>query len=92
MSDQNVKGKSKYESPVLIPLGEMAKGTGAECAAGTSAAGNCREGGAANPGYCQAGTTAIPGYCTAGTGAQTACTDGNSATTGACTGGTFPGA
>lgn len=34
MSDQNDKKKSKYESPVLVPLGEMAKGSGA-CTGGS---------------------------------------------------------
>ncbi len=35
MSEQNDKGKSKYESPILVPLGEMAKGSGA-CTMGSS--------------------------------------------------------
>jgi hypothetical protein len=86
MSDHNAKGKPKYESPVIVPLGEMARGAGAECAAGSNAVGNCRAGNSANPGYCQAGTIANPGYCTAGITASTACTDGTGATS-ACTAG-----
>lgn len=95
MSDQNIKGKSKYESPILVPLGEMAKGTGALCEAGSSADVYCKAGGTAvsgSPGYCQAGTVAHPGYCTAGTDASTACTTvGAAAASAACTGGTTAG-
>ncbi len=77
MSDQNATGKPKYESPVIIPLGEMAKGTGqGECVAGSSAASNCRGGTSANPGYCQAGPNATPGYCHAGDNALADCTAG----------------
>jgi hypothetical protein len=70
MSGQNAKGKSKYESPVLVPLGGMAKGTGA-CTTGSSYAGVCvyNPGGNApytEPGNCTAG--GLPnGYCSAGT-------------------------
>ena len=35
MPGQNTKGKSKYESPVLVPLGELARGSGA-CGGGSS--------------------------------------------------------
>lgn len=92
----NAKGKSKYESPVIMPLGEMARGAGpaSDCVdTGSSAtAGYCRAGTTASPLDCTGGTTATS-YCTdAGTAAGTACTAGVTATTEACTGGTFPGA
>ena len=90
MSDSNAK--AKYEAPILVPLGAMAKGLGAACSAGSNADTDCVAGGTANPGFCQAGTTANPGYCTAGTSAATACSDGNVASTAACSAGTFPGA
>lgn len=80
MSDKNAKGKSKYESPVLVPLGEMAKGSG-----------YCRTGSGASDGDCTSGGSAAS-YCTAGTSAGTACTAGNVASAAACTAGTQPGA
>jgi hypothetical protein len=74
MSDQNVKGKSKYESPILVPLGEMAKGFGeAACAPGSG-------------GDCTAGPTATRD-CTAGPNALRACTQGDAATVGCTAGG-----
>ena len=77
MSEKDVKGKSKYESPVLVPLGEVAKGSGA-CtpgSAGTGAA--CTAGGAVgvNPINCTAGSNATDA-CTAGNTAKVACTAG----------------
>ena len=87
MSDQSEKEKPKYESPIVVPLGEMAKGTGAYCAAGGTPMppGNyCAEGTitvSGSPGYCEAGGTASPGYCTAGTTAETACTAGGNRNT-----------
>ncbi len=96
MSSQNAKGKSKYESPILVPLGEMAKGSGL-CEAGSSVAPVACSPGAADTGAldCTAGSTATRD-CTAGTAAVRncsqgvsaipACTAGNSAT-GACTAG-----
>jgi hypothetical protein len=102
VSDKNAKGKSKYESPILIPLGEMAKGTGTGgglCSVGgnPAAPGNyCSAGpvtvSAGVPGYCEAGNAASPGYCTAGTTAATACTEGTTASSAACSDGTSAGA
>ena len=102
MSDQTEKGKPKYESPIVVPLGEMAKGAGtggALCAAGASPLGPgnyCAAGpvtvSAGLPGYCEAGGDASPGYCTAGTTAATACTAGTTASGAACTAGTMAGA
>ncbi len=95
MSNQNAKGKLKYEAPALVALGEMGKGLGA-CSGGSSAATSCSTGSGVNgyctsvgsvtigpPGYCTAGTTATGGYCTSnGTTAGAACTT-NGATAGA---------
>ena len=102
MPDKNVKGKSKYEAPILVPLGEMAKGSGA-CGAGSSGlpeACSAGTGVEVSPINCTAGTTATTA-CTAGATAQTACTAGpanNGATCSAggsasptCTGGAAPG-
>ena len=72
MSDQNAREKPKYESPTLVPLGEMAEGSGA-CTAGSGDTDTCTAGGLA--------ATA----CTAG-GAASACSDGIG--TSACTSGT----
>ncbi len=87
MSDQNVKGKSKYEAPVLVPLGEIAKGSGA-CAPGSGGAPvTCSAGtgvGVPDP-ACTAGADATT-TCTAGTAASTDCTQGVSATN-ACSAG-----
>ena len=64
MPNQNDKGKPKYESPTVVPLGELAQGTG-YCAAGSNTPGD----------YCTAGTVA-GSACTAGTAAPAACTAG----------------
>jgi hypothetical protein len=77
MLKQEAKGKPKYESPAVVPLGEMAQGTG-YCAPGSNAADS----------YCTAGTVAGTA-CTAGTGAPAACTHGSG--TGTCTGGSLVG-
>jgi hypothetical protein len=92
MSDQNAKGKPKYESPVLVPLGEMAIGSGA-CSTGSGvvcapyAATACVNTGGSPVDYCEAGVCATQNaasYCSAGTTASTTayCTAGNSG--GAC--------
>jgi hypothetical protein len=73
MPDQNAKGKPKYESPILVPLGGLARGSGA-CTAGSGYvgackidvigtnpggyAGDCTSNGAAPIGNCTAGVTA----------------------------------
>jgi hypothetical protein len=98
MSDQNAKGKSKYESPILVPLGEMAKGSGV-CSTGSSVAGgvpwgdvtNCTVGAcfaSITPGItdCTGGGTASQD-CTAGPNAGRDCTAGVCALR-ACTAGT----
>lgn len=100
MSNQNAGGKSKYESPVLVPLGEMAKGSGVcatgssvvpvvACSPGNADAADCSGGGTdagAGATSCTAGPTAT-NNCTAGLSAQMACTAGTAARN-ECTGGT----
>jgi len=87
---------SKYESPILAPLGAMAKGSGL-CEAGSGVLPPGCVPGAADAAVidCTAGSTAVRD-CTAGTAALNncsqgvsalpACTAGDSAT-GACTAG-----
>jgi hypothetical protein len=70
----NDKEKSKYEAPILMPLGEMAKGSGA-CEAGSSV-GNFNAGCLVYPGpydteTCSAGTAPVD-YCASGTNANQA--------------------
>lgn len=79
MSNNNVKMKSQYESPILVPLGEMAKGSGV-CTTGSSVVPVLCTAGAADAGAVGASD------CTAGSGATSACTAGNTAQT-ACTAG-----
>jgi hypothetical protein len=98
MSNQNAKGKPKYESPVIVPLGEMAKGSGV-CSAGSSvtggvawgdigtcAVGPCVVAGGAGITNCVAGPAASQD-CTAGPNASRDCTAGVCAIR-ACTAGT----
>lgn len=94
MSDRNAKRKSKYESPILVPLGEMAKGSGV-CSVGSSVTGapwdeigTCTAGTCVSPGI----TDCAPGYtatqdCTAGPTANRDCSAGTCALR-ACTAGT----
>jgi len=88
MSDQNAKGKSKYESPILVPLGEMAIGSGA-CSTGSGVVcapyggATCSNTGSSPVDYCDAGVCAnqnAASYCSAGTTASSTayCTAGNS--------------
>jgi hypothetical protein len=74
MSDNEKTTKPKYESPTVVPLGEMAKGSGA-CSAGSAV-----------PIDCSAGGTATQD-CTAGPTASRACTQGDIATVGCTAGG-----
>src|ERR1035437_11033477 len=66
MSEQNAEGKLKYESPILVPLGEMAKGSGA-CTTGSNVVAPACNPGAADSAVidCTAGATAAQD-CTAG--------------------------
>ena len=69
MSEQNVKGKLKYESPILVPLGGVAKGSGL-CSTGSAYAGTCVYNPDGNGPYdvtdCKAGGTPAD-MCSAGT-------------------------
>jgi hypothetical protein len=88
--------KAKYETPVLTPLGEMARGSGL-CETGSSVVAPSCSPGAADAAVldctagltatrdCTAGTAALRN-CTAGVSALPACTMGTAAT-GACTAG-----
>jgi len=77
---------SKYESPILVPLGEMAKGSGGACVAGSTDAVDCTAGTAAYNNCTDAGVAALVA-CTAGNSALTACTAGPVATTTTCSAG-----
>jgi hypothetical protein len=63
MSDNEKRTKPKYEVPIIIPLGEMAKGSGA-CSGGYLDTDTCTAGPLAQT-ACTAGTVAHDG-CTAG--------------------------
>jgi hypothetical protein len=86
MSDQNAGGKSKYESPILVPLGEMAKGSGL-CGTGSSALGGVYGSETCSTGtspvdYCSPGTNAThlgASYCSAGITAADYCSAGTAA-------------
>ena len=80
MSDQKAKGKSKYETPILVPLGEMARGSGA-CTPGSGDSGACTSGGLANI-ACTAGPFNIGATCSAGGHANPTCTGGAQPATG----------
>lgn len=44
--EKSKQEKPKYESPVIVPLGEVAKGAGSNCNAGTANSGGmCTAGG-----------------------------------------------
>ncbi len=66
--------KPKYEPPIMIDLGSMAKGSGA-CTAGLSDTDTCTEGGAATN-NCTAGLAAGGSTCSAGSFANPTCTGG----------------
>ena len=61
-------GKPRYETPVLMPLGEMARGAGASCSYGGTPSG---KGG----GNCGSGAT-VGGFCAAGGAANGQCAAG----------------
>lgn len=74
MAENEKRTKPKYEAPTVVPLGEMARASGA-CSAGSAV-----------PLDCSAGVTATQD-CTAGTSALRACTAGVAATVGCTAGG-----
>ena len=50
--------KPVYETPVIMPLGELARGLGASCKSGSSPGGTCRKGGGVPPPTCGKGQKA----------------------------------
>jgi hypothetical protein len=56
MSDNEKRTKSKYEAPVVVPLGEMSRGAGT-CANGSTPDDSCGSGFGANT-SCGSGVTA----------------------------------
>jgi hypothetical protein len=70
--------KEKYEAPVVVPLGELATGIGAQCIGGSSASGVCTSLGEGASASCGTGTLASAACNTGGT-ASRACADGNMA-------------
>jgi hypothetical protein len=46
--------KPRYESPTVVPLGELARGIGATCSPGSVPSGKCNTG--ATPTKCKAGS------------------------------------
>ncbi len=74
MSNNEKSAQPKYEAPILVPLGEMAKGAGA-CVAGSGDRGDCTMGGLADN-ACTAGPVNNGGTCSAGGSASPTCTGG----------------
>ena len=58
--------KPSYETPVILPLGELAKGQGAVCRVGSVPTGQCADGGGVPP--------SVP--CTTGGRAGGSCSNG----------------
>lgn len=76
MSEKDKRARPRYEAPIVVALGEMARGAGTECIPGSSAVGYCYSGGTASgSGYCSTGTIA-DGYCTDGLAPNGYCTAG----------------
>jgi hypothetical protein len=74
MSTQNPEKKPKYETPTVIPLGELARAAGA-CTAGSGDTVDCTAGGLANN-ACTAGPINNGATCSAGGSAAPTCTGG----------------
>jgi|GEM_PF-4842097 hypothetical protein len=55
MNKKEKAEKLTYESPALIPLGELAKGAG-YCEGGSTESGSCKAGSSAG-GYCEGGSS-----------------------------------
>ncbi len=66
--------RPEYESPVMIPLGELASGWGG-CLNGTVAKGNCNLGFTVDSSNCNYGNDATV-QCNSGTTASTTCVTG----------------
>ena len=65
MADQNFKKKPKYESPIIVSLGDLAHGIG-----------YCEPGSNADPGYCTAGNIAASACSAGGYALGAACSAG----------------
>lgn len=74
---KNEKDKKKYEAPVVVPLGELARAMSQQsCKTGTGAHGSCNNGGVANAGEGGCGNGNSPGsVCNTGC-ALTGCAAG----------------
>ena len=59
--------KPPYETPVIMPLGELARGFGAPCRLGSVASNKCETGASVPPAVCSRGQKA-GGTCTKGGG------------------------
>jgi hypothetical protein len=77
MVDKEKKTKPKYEAPIVVPLGEMARGAG-DCSPGSGDTGTCTSVGGAATGTCTHGVSASA-TCTNGVSAITTCTDAGGA-------------
>lgn len=77
MPDNEKRAKPKYESPILVPLGEMARGSGV-CGAGSAVAGGVPWGGTTTctVGNCVGAIDPLVPDCTAGPTAHQDCTAG----------------
>jgi hypothetical protein len=65
MSDNEKRTKPKYEAPIVVPLGGLARGTGdATCTPGAAATDTCTVGGAATQ-TCTSNGSYATGTCTA---------------------------
>jgi len=76
MSDQNSMRKPKYETPPVVPLGELASASGA-CSAGSGDVTDCTAGALAKN-ACTAGPVNVGATCSAGGTANPTCTGGAS--------------
>ena len=63
--------KTPYETPTIIPLGELARGMGKACRIGSSATGQCSDGAGIPPLTCSKGIQAVPN-CGKGSGVRPA--------------------
>ena len=74
MSDKKIKRNPKYETPTVVPLGELARAAG-DCVAGSGDVAACTAGGLAQI-ACTAGPTNNGATCSAGGSAAPTCTGG----------------
>jgi len=61
--EKRPEARPRYEAPVVVPLGELARGRGASCGGGSAPTGQCGTGHGANP--CHSGSGAA-NNCIAG--------------------------